>query len=113
MYKIKYMSKTKAITREIVGNTYIQRFVFHFLTGTLTILSIFYVYMIGSITFDVVARKSLESTQRQIGSDISQLELTYLSNMNDINKLKASSLGFTDAKSNLFAIRPINHVAIR
>lgn len=107
------MSKTKAITNEIVGNTQVQRLVSRFLIGALIILSIFYAYMIGSITFDVVARKSLENTQRQLGSNISQLELTYLSNINNINKSKAFSLGFTDSKSNLFATRSINHVAIR
>jgi hypothetical protein len=107
------MKKTKEITTEIVQDTYIQRILFRFLVGSLMSLSVFYIYMIGSITFNVIARKSLENTQSKIGSNISQLELTYLSNMNDINKSRASSLGFVDSKSNIFATRNIIHVAIR
>ncbi len=107
------MSKAKSITKEIVGNSYAQRFLFHILVGSLITLSLVYVYMIGSITFNVIARKSLENTARILGSNISQLELTYLNNMNDINKSRATSLGFIDAKSNIFATRYTNHVAIR
>ena len=86
---------------------------FRVLVSSLITLSIVYIYIIGSITFNVVARKSLETTARNLGSNISELELTYLSNMNDVNKTKATSLGFVDANSNIFAIRSINHVAIR
>ncbi len=107
------MKKTKEITSGIIQDNYTQGIIFRILVGSIICLSIFYIYMIGSITFNVVARKSLETTSRVLGSNISQLELSYLSNMNDINKLRASSLGFVDAKSNIFAMRSINHVAIR
>ncbi len=107
------MSKTKAITNDIVGNTNTQRIIFRILLGSLLSFFIVYVYMIGSITFNVIARKSLENTSRLLGSNISQLELTYLSNMNDVNKARATSLGFIDTNSNIFATRSITHVAIR
>ena len=107
------MSKTKAITNDIVKNTQIQRTLFRILVGSLVVLSIVYIYIIGSITFNVVARKSLETTARNLGSSISQLELTYLSDMNNVNKTRATSLGFVDTNSNIFATRSINHVAIR
>ncbi len=107
------MSKTKIITKEIVGNTYTQKVIFRVLIGSLVFLSIFYVYMIGSITFNVVARKSLENTAVILGSNISQLELNYLNNMNEINKSRALSLGYIETHSNIFATRSITHVAIR
>ncbi len=107
------MSKTKAITNEIILNTSIQRILFRILVGALIALSVIYVYMIGSITFNVVARKSLENTSRILGSNISELELTYLNSMNEVNKNKALSLGFVDTKSNIFATRFITNVAIR
>ena len=72
------MSKTKAITNEIVSNSQTRKILF-----------------------------------RNLGSNISQLELTYLSNMNDVNKSLAMSRGFVDTNSNIFAVRSINHVAIR
>lgn len=107
------MNKTKAITNEIVSNSQTRKVLFRILVSSLLALSIVYIYMIGSITFNVVARKSLETTARNLGSNISQLELTYLSNMNDVNKSLATSRGFVDTNSNIFAVRSINHVAIR
>lgn len=107
------MSKTKAIANDITKNTNTQKIIFRILLGSLLSLSVAYVYIIGSITFNVVARKSLENTARILGSNISNLELTYLSNMNDINKTRATELGFVDTNSNIFAKRSITHVAIR
>lgn len=107
------MSKTKVITKDIISNTSIQRTIFKVLVGSLLMLSIVYIYIIGSITFNVVARKSLENTAKILGNNISQLELTYLSNLNDVNKARATSLGFVETKSNIFASRSITHVAVR
>lgn len=107
------MSKTKAIANDIAVNINTQRIIFKFLAVSFIILSIAYVYMIGSITFNIVARKSLENTERTLGSNISQLELEYLGDLDSINKTRALSLGFQDAKSSIFATRAINHVAIR
>ena len=107
------MSKAKAITNEIASNTNTQRILFRILAGALFSFFIIYIYIIGSITFNVIARKSLENTARSLGSNISQLELTYLNNINDINKTRAISLGFVDINSNIFATRSITNVAIR
>lgn len=107
------MNKAKTLTNEIVKNTQIQRTLFRVLVGSLVTLSVVYIYIIGSITFNVVARKSLETTERNLGSSISQLELNYLSDMNNVSKTRATALGFVDTNSNIFATRSINHVAIR
>lgn len=107
------MSKTKAIANDIAGNTNTQRILFKILAISILGLSLVYIYMIGSITFNVVARRALENEARITGSNISQLELTYLSEMNNVNKARATSLGFVDTKTNIFAVRDITHVAIR
>lgn len=107
------MSKTKAIANDIAANTDTRRFIFRIIVSSLICLCLVYVYMIGSITFNVIARKSLETTARNLNSSISQLELTYLSSINSVNKDKAIELGFVETKSNIYATRSINHVAIR
>ncbi|HAQ02751.1 TPA: hypothetical protein DEP30_03110 [Candidatus Nomurabacteria bacterium] len=107
------MSKTKAIANEIVENSNTQRVILRILLGSLLSLSIVYIYMIGSITFNVVARKSLDRTAQILNSNISDLELTYLSNMNNINRTLATNNGFVDTKSNIFAKRSITSVAMR
>lgn len=107
------MSKVKTITIDIMENNYTRKTLFKILLSTLIVLSVMYVYFVGSITFNVLARKSLENTVRSLSSNISNLELTYLENLNKINKDYATSKGFIDAKNNIFATRTISHVAIR
>jgi hypothetical protein len=107
------MSKAKAITTDIIENSHTQRTLFRVLVGSLILLSIVYVYLIGAITFNVLARKSLESSTRTLGSHISELELTYLAAANKIDKNFAIAQGFVDVKNNIFATRTTDRVALR
>jgi len=85
------MSKVKTITMDMMENNYTRRTLFRFLLGGVIMLSIVYMYIIGSITFNILARKSLENTIRTLGSNISQLELTYLANSSEIDRNYAFS----------------------
>jgi len=107
------MNKAKTISIQIVQNKDIQKVLLRVFVSILIILSITYVYLIGSITFNILARKNLESEVRVLGSRVSELELTYLNSTNKINKSYATSLGFVDAKNNIFAVRSATSVAIR
>ncbi len=107
------MTKVRIITNEIIRNSDTQRVIFRVLIASIITLSIVYVYLIGSITFNVLARKSLETTVRTLGNNISTLELTYLNNTNKIDKSYASSLGFVDIHNNIFASRNITRVALK
>lgn len=107
------MNKVKTITADVMENNYSRRSLFKFLIGGLIVLAIVYVYLIGSITFNVLARKSLENTVRVSSSNVSQLELAYLSGISEIDKDYALSMGFVDARNNIFATRSISQVAIR
>jgi hypothetical protein len=107
------MSKAKAITNDIVGNSDTQRSLFRILITGIIVLSVVYVYLIGTITFNVLARKSLESQARTLGSHISELELTYLNTTNKIDKSYAMSKGFIDMNKNIFATRDDARVALR
>ena len=107
------MSKVKTITTNIMENNYARRTLLKWLIIGLAVLSMMYIYFIGSITFNVLARKSLENTVVSLNNNISQLELTYLTNLNEINKDYATTKGFVDVKNNLFATRSISQVALR
>lgn len=108
------MNKAKTITNTLSYDTGVQRIVFKTLVVSIVMLSICYIYFIGSITFNVLARKSLESNMREVGSRVSNLELSYLSLSNSIDKNFASSLGFVDATSPIFATRTLaSRVAVR
>ncbi len=107
------MSKTKIIANNISESSYTQKFLFSILICGIILIGLIYVYIIGSITFNVLARKSLESTVKIANSNISQLELTYLNKVNQIDKEYALSHGFVEIQNNIFATRSINRVAIR
>ena len=107
------MIRAKKITNDIAQNMNTQKILFRILISGSVVLFAVYIYLIGSITFNVVARKSLENTKTELTSHVNQLELTYLSNVNKIDKEYAISLGFVDVHQNIFASRNINNVAIR
>lgn len=108
------MSKAKAITSHVIENTNTQRILFKVLVALIITLSVVYIYLIGSITFNVLARKTLENQSRTIGSRVSALELTYLNTANKIDKSYAGALGFVDAHDNIFATRTAtSRVAVR
>ena len=108
------MTRAKAITNDIVQNTNTQRTIFKILVGSLIALSIVYMYMIGSITFNILARKSLEITVSTLSNNVSDLELKYFDSANKIDKNYALSLGFVDVHNNIFASRSSSDsVAIR
>ena len=106
-------NRTKTITNEIAENGDTQRLIFRVLMGSILVFSIVYIYLVGSITFNVLARKTLETSARTLGSRVSQLELTYLDSTNKIDKNYALSLGFVETHQNLFATREFDRVAIR
>lgn len=107
------MTKAKQITNDIALNINTQKILFRVLiTGSVMLFAV-YIYLIGSITFNVIARKSLENTLSDLSSRVNKLDLTYLNNVNKIDKDYALSKGFVDVHQNIFASRNINHVAIR
>ncbi|MCE9517638.1 hypothetical protein K8Q96_01390 [Candidatus Nomurabacteria bacterium] len=107
------MSNAKIITKSIVENSQTQLTIFRALIASLVLLSIVYIYLIGSITFNVLARKSLNATVHVLGTHVSELELTYLNATSGINKDYAYSLGFVDIQKNIFATREAPRVAVR
>ena len=106
-------TQAKNLTAHITHNITTQKIIFRVLIGAFSIFSVIYLYFITSITFNVIARKSLETTIRSLGNSISELELTYLARVNTIDKNFALSIGFSDAKNMLFATRSNARVAIR
>lgn len=107
------MTRAKEITNNISNNINTQMMLFRVLIIGSALLFVVYIYLVGSITFNVIARKSLENTVVTLTSQVNNLELTYLSSINKIDKNYALSKGFVEVHQNIFAARDINHVAIR
>lgn len=107
------MTRAKEITNDIAQNMNTQKVLLRILLISSVMLFSVYIYLVGSITFNVVARKSLQKTVTELTSDVNKLELAYLKNINTIDKNYALSKGFVDVNQNIFAARNINTVAIR
>jgi hypothetical protein len=107
------MTRAKEITIDIRENMNTQKVIFRVLIICSAVLCALYMYLIGSITFNIIARKSLETTEKTLTAKVNQLEITYLNNVNKTDKNYALSKGFVDVSQNIFASRDVNHVAIR
>jgi hypothetical protein len=107
------MTKAKAITNDIVENINTQKILFRILIASSILLFGVYIYLVGSIIFNVIARKSLDKTVIVLKSEVNQLELSYLKTVSSIDKEYAKTQGFVDTHQNIFASRNINHVAVR
>lgn len=107
-------TKAKIITNEIAQNINTQKVLLRILLVGTASLFLVYIYLVGSITFNIIARKSLESTLTTLSANVNKLDLAYLSDVNKIDKDYAISKGFVDVKDSIFASRNnINQVAIR
>jgi hypothetical protein len=107
------MSNVKNITHNIIEDTSIQRTLFRSLMVTLGLLSLTYLYLISSITFNVLARKTLDTTIRTLETSINASEIAYMGELNKIDKSYALSKGFVDVNQPIFAIRAADRVALR
>ncbi len=61
-----------------------------------------YLFFIGHITFTVLARKSLETKERALSSQIGEMELEYLALNQAVDLDLAYGLGFKNAESNTY-----------
>lgn len=90
-----------------------RKAIFRVLVGALIFLSLLYMYFIGSITFNILARKSLEVSLKDIGNNVSQIELEYIALSNSINSQMGKDIGFIEAKGTIFAQKGDGRVALR
>lgn len=67
-------------------------------------LGVLYVFLLVSTVINIVERRTLETDARSLGSEVRDLELTYLSLSNSIDLERSYALGFKETKTN-FATR--------
>lgn len=64
-----------------------------------------YVFFVGRIVFDVVARRSAEASIRSQESTVSALASQYLAQMRSLDLAQAGTLGLSQSKNTLYASR--------
>jgi hypothetical protein len=80
--------------------------------GVLALCMSMYVYFVGRIVFDVVARRSAESTIRAHESTVSGLATEYLGKMRTLDLAEAQTLGLSESKHTLYASRKADAAAV-
>jgi hypothetical protein len=66
-----------------------------------------YIYVIGSITFNLIERKNVENDIKNLNSHLGGLELEYLAGERQISIPLAKHLGFTENPHTYFATRSV------
>ncbi|MCX6758042.1 MAG: hypothetical protein NTZ44_04145 [Candidatus Nomurabacteria bacterium] len=88
--------KLNKFNTNIVNNNNLEKRVFNTILSIIVFLVLCYILLLGNIVWNIVARKNLEVNARNLSTEVSSLELNYLSLSNKIDLNLAQSLGFKD-----------------
>lgn len=91
----------------IVDNHDLKRKTLNFMLFSFGILALSYVYIIGSMVFDIVERKTLEAEARNLSNEVRELEIVYLNESNKIDITFAEAKGFREVSTNFVTRKPI------
>lgn len=79
---------------------------------SLAILVLIYVFVIGSMIFNIVKRKNLEAEARALSNEVRELELNYLSLSDKIDLNFSRTLGFNEAQIQFATRKSLGSVKI-
>ena len=86
------------------NNIEMERVILNAMLSTLALLAVLYFLILGTMVFNIVERKNLEKQELGLSSEVSNLELSYLSVSNSVDVALSSSMGFKAIQVN-YAIR--------
>ncbi len=89
-----------------------EHLVLNGMLASFALLSICYVVFLGNMVLNIVERRTLEAEARTLSSEVSDLELTYLSMSNSIDVNLSHSLGFEEAKPNFATRKPLTALGL-
>lgn len=89
----------------IIDNNDIERRVFKALLLSFGVLSLFYVLFLGNMIFNIVERRNIEHTARNLSNEVMELEAQYLAKSSKLDLSLSHSLGFKEVTPS-YATRP-------
>jgi len=96
--------KSYATNVSIVNNNDLQKKILNILLASLILFALCYVFLLGSMVFNIVERKTLEADARTLSNEVGDLELQYLSVSDKVDLTLAQAMGFQEIKAK-FATR--------
>jgi hypothetical protein len=85
-----------------------EQYIKNIVIAGIFILSTFvgmYMYFVGKIVFDVVARRQAETEIKLAQSSVGKLQVAYLNQLNSVDIASASQIGLYESKDVLYASR--------
>ena len=104
--------KSYASNVNIIDNGNLQKRIFNSMLYTLGILALCYVFFLGSMVFNIVERKMLESQALTLSNEVSNLELEYFSVSQKVDLNMAYSLGFKETKAKFATRKDLGSISI-
>ncbi len=95
----------------IINNS-AEKIIFHIILWSFAVLALLYVLFLGNMVRDIIARRSLETSARTLGSEVRDLELTYLSMSSNVDLPLSYSMGFEEIKPTFATRRPLGYSTV-
>ncbi|MFA6257867.1 MAG: hypothetical protein WC671_02560 [Candidatus Paceibacterota bacterium] len=100
--------KTRIHNVNIMNNNIeIEKNIFYTMVFIFIGLAFFYVFILGNMVFSIVARRALEKEMVALSSEISKLEVSYLTVSNSIDMNLSSTMGFKETKATFATRKPL------
>jgi len=96
-----------------IVNTGIERLVLNGMLGGFVFLGLCYALFLGNMVVNIVERRTLEVEARALSTEVSELELTYLSMSGDIDVNLSHLLGFEEIKPNFATRKPLTTLSFK
>ena len=90
-----------------VINNNIEKLLLNTILWSFAALAALYILFLGIMVTNIVERRSLEAEARTLGTEVSNLESTYLSMSNNVDDNFSHSLGFQETKATFATRKPI------
>lgn len=104
---LKFKNYASAI--QIVDNSDLGEKAFRFILVSFGILALFYVVILGNITFNIIERRSYEAEARNLSNEVQELELTYLKMSEKVDPILARDMGFKEAEESITARKSLGY----
>jgi hypothetical protein len=104
--------KSYANNVNIIDNGNLQKRILSIMLWTLSILALFYVFLLGNMVFNIIERKALEAHALTLSNDVGSLELEYLSVSQKVDLNLAYSLGFKEIKTTFATRKALGSISI-
>ena len=102
--------KSYAGSLQIIDNSDLGQKALNFILVSFVLMALFYILILGNITFNIIERRSFEAQARNVSNEVLKLELTYLKLSETVDQNLARQMGFREAQASFTAEKSLGSV---